>query len=172
MKHRGLRRAALIGVAALVMLGVMLSVAAQGDENDPLVTLGYLTGVFSVQMDQKIAEAVDAAKAELSQKLDAAAAGYLAEMDDRLARSDGGASFVTVTLTAGQTLSGKAGIEVVVRSGGAAAAGGLTDVTAGEAVAAGAALAVSHLYIPDAAGAILTTAIGASVMVRGDYTVQ
>ena len=80
-----------------------------------------------------------------------------------------------MTLSAGQTLYGEAGCEVLLRSGAAscaaASAPGLVDATAGGTLSGGASLQKNHLYLMTDSRAV-TAASGAALLVRGGYTIR
>lgn len=131
-----------------------------GSKGDPLVTLSYLNEAFTSQIMEKVD-------------------GLLAGRNARLLRelagdAPGGAAYAAVTLEPGQTLSGKAGCETLLRSGeavcGEVPAPGLSDATAGGSLPGGAALQANHLYLMTAGGDV-TAASRATLLVRGEYQV-
>ena len=148
----------LLLVAVLAATGVYAAVR-YGTQDDPLVTMSYLT-------DVKEPELADA----YSVKADAA----VEEMKNNLPASDTAAvtgDYVSAELTAGQTLKCEAGTEVLLRSGKVTASAVLTDVTDGAQVEAGKALTANHLYIAPAAGITLQTDGSAALMLRGGYSI-
>ena len=64
-----------------------------------------------------------------------------------------------------------AGCQILPVSGSVTAAGALSDTTAGEAVAAGAALSANHLYMATDDGGV-TAAGAATVLVSGTYSID
>lgn len=148
-----LRAAALLFVSALMMTTVSLAAEA-GSSGDPLVTLSYLNDTFLGdilrRVDQKIAE--------------------------RTGQAGASASFVVVTLSDGQTLTGDIGCEVMLRVGSAACVSpsdpGLIDETDGATLANGGALVQNHLYMMTIEGrGVRATAGTTKVLARGSYTV-
>lgn len=102
-------------------------------------------------------------------------------VDNKIASiPQGGASAATykaISLEAGQTLLGKEGTELILRSGEATAldngANGISDVTAGTDLWTGNAVAANHLLLiprEDGRGVKAKTIIW--VMVRGGYTIK
>ena len=81
------------------------------------------------------------------------------------------------TLSAGQTLSGEAGCELLLRSGSAvcvadsAGVPGMVDATSGGSVNGGGALQVNHLYLMPAPAGVRASS-EAAVLVRGGYSVR
>ena len=89
--------------------------------------------------------------------------------------SSGTASaYSAVTLTAGQTLYGEAGCEVLLRSGSAACGGtgtaSMTDATTGGSLNGGGALEGNHLYLMPESQSVFT-AEGAVLLVRGSFII-
>lgn len=86
-------------------------------------------------------------------------------------------AYTAVTLSAGQTLSGEAGCEILLRSGSAAcvadSAGvpGMVDATSGGSVNGGGALQANHLYLMPAPAGVRASS-EATVLVRGGYSVR
>lgn len=146
-----LRSLALLALSAVLMTGVSLAAEA-GSSGDPLVTLSYLNDTFfgdiMDRVDRKIAQRTGQASA----------------------------SFVVVTLSEGQTLTGDIGCEVMLRVGSAVCVSpsdpGLIDETAGTTLAGGGALVQNHLYMMTIEGrGVRATAGTTKVLARGSYTV-
>ncbi|MDE7220790.1 MAG: hypothetical protein K2O45_14435 [Oscillospiraceae bacterium] len=147
---------------ALAGLTAIASTAAggAGSQDDPLVTLSYLTETFTGQVMDKVDGLIAARNAQLAEELGGGGAA---------------ASYTAVTLSAGQTLTGKAGCEVLLRSGGArctaSSTPGLVDATSGGVVNGGASLQRNHLYLmTDERG--VASSDGAVLLVRGSFTIQ
>ena len=157
MKNRFLRTFLILFLIAVLCAGGVYAAARYGTQDDPLVTMSYLRDVAEREItdrtDSSIQSAVSTAKTQVEES----------------AREAMGV-FRPVELTAGQTLRCDPGAEVLLTAGTAVSAGDFTDTTAGEPLAPQNAMAVNHLYLAGE-GASLQTAEGASVMVRGGYTV-
>ena len=149
----------LLAAAGLTAVGA-LAAGGAGSQSDPLVTLSYLTETFTGQiMDDAIARR----NAQLIQELGGGSV------------SSGTASaYSAVTLTAGQTLYGEAGCEVLLRSGSAACGGtgtaSMTDATTGGSLNGGGALEGNHLYLMPESQSVFT-AEGAVLLVRGSFII-
>lgn len=158
-----------IGLVVLVLAGFGTVLAQQGDKDDPLVTLSYLnnqlTPAVLKQVDQELSVEGDA----LSEKLNA-------QIDTALSNTTGGITYQTVSLAAGKTLKGKAGTEVLLRSGTvtcvSSVAPGLLDTTAGTTLENGKALTANHLYLMLADGKGVKSGSAAVLLVRGQYTIS
>ena len=160
MKKKKLRilLCALLALAGLTAAGAMAAGGA-GSQSDPLVTLSYLTETFTGQVMDKVDR-------------------LIAERNSRLTAELGGSAssvYAAVTLNAGQTLTGEEGCEVLLRSGAAVCAAApspvLVDTTTGGTLGGGAALEQNHLYLMTGSRGV-TSAAGASLLVRGSYTVR
>lgn len=162
MKKKRIRTllCAVLALAGLTVAGTMAAGGA-GSQSDPLVTLSYLTETFTGQVMDKVDELIDARNARLTQELGGTSAS--------------GGTYASVTLSAGQTLTGGTGCEVLLRLGAAnctaSAAPGLVDTTAGGSIDGGASLQVNHLYLMTDTRSV-TSSSGATLLVRGSYTVQ
>ena len=100
--------------------------------------------------------------------------GEVREMEDQFADqvAAAGGSYVLVTLESGQTLTGRAGTELLMRTGTAAVTqSAAIDLTTGESAAVGAKLTENHLYLVQADGAGIQATADTTVMVRGGYSV-
>ena len=155
-----LRAVVLLALSAALMTGVSFAAEA-GSGADPLVTLSYLNDTFfnSVmqRVDQKIAE-------RTGQALPGGSASSAS-------------SFVVVTLSGGQTLTGGIGCEVMLRVGSAVCVApsdpGLIDETTAATLANGASLAQNHLYMMTIEGrGVRATGGTTKVLARGTYTVS
>lgn len=159
MKKKTLTTIILIVVLAMVAGVTVYAVANYGSKDDPLVTSSYLQDVVQPRME-------DAYRSTVT--------GAVREMEDQFADqvAAAGGSYVLVALENGQTLTGRAGTEILMRTGTAAVMqSAAVDLTAGETVAVGAKLAENHLYLVQEDGAGVLASGDATVMVRGGYSV-
>lgn len=150
MKH--IRRKAALGLAAVVLAaGSITALAAQGSQDDPLVTLSYLNQVILPQLENKVTAAVEQNAATLQAQLDAAIADYETKVDETLASAGASSRFVSKTLAKDEKLTVGAGHEILLLSGTAKAQGELVDTTAGKTLSSGASLTAGHLYVTPSA---------------------
>ena len=158
-KDRWLLRAVVLLALSAGLMTTALAAEA-GSSGDPLVTLSYLNDPFfntiMQRVDQKIAE-------RTGQALPGGT-------------SSTAASFVVVTLSEGQTLTGGIGCEVMLRVGSAVCVSpsdpGLIDETTAATLANGGALVQNHLYMMTIEGrGVRATAAVTKVLARGSYTV-
>lgn len=157
------KRTVIAVLAAVLMLaaGVAVYAAANyGSASDPLVTVSYLRDVvqptMADQYESALDHAVDAAEEQFSQQISTALGAY-----------------VPVALAAGETLTGNAGTEVLLRSGAVVASGvALVDSTSGGMLAANGKLAANHLYLLQADGSGVRATGDAVLMVRGACSVS
>lgn len=170
-----------LAFAAVFSAALILTAAAQGGAEDPLVTLGYLTEKFLPQVveqvEVKAAERDAALEAKVREMLDA----HVKQLEEKIGKlsSDGEAvapGFAVVRLTAGQKLTLEVGSELLFRSGSAVCAApsspGLVDTTAGESLESGGALTVNHLYLATDSGRGLTASGEVTALVRGGYLLE
>jgi hypothetical protein len=160
-------------LTCVVLVGAYSALAAGGDQSDPLVTLSYLTQVVTPQLIETVDKQVSANEQALTDKIDAAIDGYVQQVEQALAqRGTDSTGYVSVSLSAGQTLSPSAGCEILLCSGGARlSAGTLLDTTAGSGLSAGGSLAANHLYVASQGGGGVAASSASILLVRGGYTV-
>lgn len=159
MKKKTLTTIILIAALAMVAAVTVYAVANYGTKDDPLVTSSYLQDVVQPRMEDAYRSTLD---------------GQISEMEDQFADqvAAAGGSYVLVTLENGQTLTGRAGTEILMRTGTAAVAqSAAIDLTTGEAAAVGAKLAENHLYLVQADDAGIQASADTTVMVCGSYHV-
>ena len=151
---------AVLALAGLTAVGVMAAGGA-GSQSDPLVTLSYLTETFTGQVMEKVDRLIEERNAGLNQGSGGAPVS--------------GRVYTSVTLSAGQVLTGGTGCEVLLRlgaaNGTASSAPGLVDATSGGSIEGGASLQPNHLYLMTDTRSV-TSASGATLLVRGSYTVR
>lgn len=157
-KDRWLLRAVVLLVLSAGLMTTASLAAEAGSSGDPLVTLSYLNDTFfntiMQRVDQKIAERTGQA----------------------VPGGSSSASFVVVTLSQGQTLTGGIGCEVMLRVGSAVCVSpsdpGLIDETTASTLADGGALVQNHLYMMTIEGrGVRASAATTKVLARGSYTV-
>lgn len=157
-----------VAAVALVVTAAYAATSAAGSSSDPLVTLSYLTQVFTPQVEEDMEAMVSEKADELTGKFDQA-----------IAQAGTGSSsvFSVVTLSSGQTLVGDVGCEVMLRIGtatcGSDGSTGLIDVTDGSTLADGENLVTNHLYMVTISTRSVTATAGTTrLLVRGPYTIQ
>lgn len=174
------RRWIAVGAAVLCAVGLgAAALAAAGDSTDPLVTLSYLTQVFTPKVEQAVDDAVAAGHDQLLADIDAAMDQWEQQLQTGGSSEpvDGSAVFHVVTLSKGQTLVGEIGCEIMLRVGTAVCVTnenpGLIDCTGATTLNNGASLVKNHLYmVTIETRGVQATANVTKVLVRGPYTVQ
>ena len=181
MKYSKQKAAILAGVvlAGVVITGGFSAAAAGGSEDDPLVTLSYLTQVVTPQLMDEVDKQVAANEQALLDELNAAIDTYEQQMQAALGQGGGsatGSSFAVVTAQAGQVLTPGVGCELLLRTGGAtvsaAESPALLDTTAGGSLESGGALVANHLYLTPGDGRSVTFTTDGSFLIRGSYTLE
>ncbi len=149
MKEKSLK--IIIAVLAVLLLGGVAAYAATnyGTRDDPLITKSYLDEVVKPELESDMKTKLDAASAEM------------------LASAPG--EFASVELSGGQSLRCAVGCQILPVRGSVSALGAMADTTAGDAVAAGAALSANHLYMATESGGV-SASDSATVLVSGGYT--
>ena len=144
------------------------------------MTLSYLNDTFLTQVLEKVDKSLDERGGRLRGEIDQQIAQREQELRGQLSGGPPAApasADTAVTLSTGQTLSGEAGCELLLRSGSAAcvadSAGvpGMVDATSGGSVNGGGALQANHLYLMPAPAGVRASS-EAAVLVRGGYSVR
>lgn len=148
-------------VCALFLVTVAYAaVSGAGGQNDPLVTLSYLTNVFAPKVEdlaeQVVGEHQAENEAELNDAIDYWDERVQQAIDEAGVSGSGGVTYHEVTLEAGEILVMQEGCEVILRSGAVKwnADTALMDMTAGSDLASGKALSANHLYMSIGDGAL------------------
>lgn len=183
MKKNRLRTLACVLLAAVVLTAfAAMAAGGAGSQSDPLVTLSYLTDTFAKQILDKVDDALQerntALEQELQEQIDAREQEILGQLSGGSGPSgDTAASYVLVTLRAGETLDCGIGGEVMLRSGSVSCSNSgsdpaaISDTTAGTLLGSGQALVVNHLYLM-LEGRSVTASEDATLLVRGEYAVR
>lgn len=181
--HKGKCNMTRLGAAALCALcltGGAALAAGEGGQNDPLITLSYLTQTVTPSILDQVDQKTVQRQQELTDALNRAIQNYSAQMNAALGTSGAGeqsaATYTVITLTAGQQLQMDIGCEVMLRIGTASCvspdAPGLIDTTGGSSINSGGALAVNHLYMATIEGrGVTATSAVVKVLVRGGYSI-
>lgn len=159
----------ILGVAILSVTSVYAADSLIGTENDPVVTKSYVDRLLSGQSNSELSDLE--ARISAQEKL----ISTLSQQIENLEK--GNAGFEIVTVQQGQTILGKQGSEMIIRSGlgtiTASAAGGVQDVTDGTDLGSGVSAPNNNLLIiPREDGRGIQATKTMVVMVRGGYTLQ
>ena len=154
-------KTALIAACLLLTLCVGYALAAAGGASDPLVSLSYLTGTFTDAVDRQ----VDAKLDEAQQNGGSGAGGTSS------------AAWSESRLKEGDLLTGSTGTGVLVLAGSAQVsypAGAVVDVSTGQVIPSGTALATNHRYLvaEDTTAIFSVTSKTAVVDYQGPYAFQ
>lgn len=165
-----------VAVVGVTLSAVFFAVgASQGSITDPLVTLSYLTDIFTPEILVKVEETTASSalgyQETLKTTLSELETSILEKMDSNGIGAQ--ATFQVVALTSGQVLTAEVGSEFILRNGTATAVAtpNLMDTTTGGLLGGGSPLESNHLYLSmaDSQGMMATT--DCTVMVRGAYNV-
>lgn len=159
MKKKTLTIIILVVALAMVAGVTVYAVANYGSQDDPLVTSSYLQDVVQPRMEDAYRSTLD---------------GEVRDMEDQFADqvAAAGGSYVLVTLENGQTLTGRAGTEILMRTGTAAVMqSAAIDLTTGQTTAVGEKLTENHLYLVQTDDSGIQATADTTVMVRGSYSI-
>lgn len=123
-------------LAVAVLAGGLGAYAAgtAGTQGDPLISMSYLDDVLAPSIRSAYTSRIESEARELEESVQNSLA-------------DAAGAFEAVSLAEGEGTPCPAGTQLLFRSGTAAATAALTDLTTGETLAAGSALAANHLYL-------------------------
>lgn len=164
-------------LSAALVLGAGTSLAAVGDENDPLITLSYLQQTVLPNILTQVETNTMQKQEQLSADLSAQISQYKTDMQALAGSgSTGSDSYTLVTVTKGQTMYLDVGCEMMLRVGSAtvnaATSPALINITTGDTINNGTALTKNHLYMSTIADRTLTpTADTVKLLVRGSYSI-
>ena len=157
-----LKKLALLLPVCLMLAAVAF--AAGGGAEDPLVSLSYLTGVFTRQVEDEVEERLDESDEEL---MELAEEGGL--------RDESALTWTERRLKQEDLLLGSTGTNVLLLAGGAQvvfSSGAVVDVTTGTEVPSGSALVLNHRYMvaEDTSASFIVTSRTAVVDYLGGYS--
>ena len=177
MKMKIITGIVVLAVITLISGATILATAAPGTtQQDPFITLDYLTNNFKPQILIEIRNA----EQELTRAFDA----KLADLEARfyanqsvVSQTPGSADrFSVVTLNRGQSLTCSVGAEIMLRLGtanGFGSAPALVNYTTGDALSPGSALTANNMYLVTIEGnGVRATADSVKVLVRGNYRIS
>lgn len=177
MKRKWKIAAAVVCVLALVTVAYAATSGSAGSQSDPLITLSYLTNVFTPKVEDTVEQAVAGQQAENEAALDSAISEWDSKVQQAISQAgvsgSGGAAYKTVTLNEGQTLHAGEGCEVLLRSGAVTwTAEGVTmlDTTSGGELSTNQKLAANHLYVTLGTGDISVAGSSQSSETTGTIT--
>ncbi len=160
MKSNSMMFKILGGALILALLLGLTAVATDTEEDDPLVTLGYLVSTFKPALLADVETLVTSGVEDMALQLEQQVAGLAEAMESKettIVTND----YAKKIITEGQSVSVDVGNEILWLSGaGNVNATCMTDTTAGTALLAGDALTTNHLYVATGAGTITATADG------------
>ena len=189
-------------VAVMMIAGLGVIAAEYGSQSDPLVTLSYIEKVLlpnaQKDVDKTVSNAMEEFEDALSdsdktiqsyidKKLRSFASGDVdEELIDAIAASvleqaggsvtAGEVSWSVIQVPAGRNVVCEVGVQAILRVGQATcvAAGtpGFIDLSNGETLENGGALAANHLYTASIQGRGIYTAQGCTLLIAGSYIIQ
>jgi len=177
-KNRTITLGAAVLAGLCLLAGIALA-AGEGSQNDPLITLSYLTQTATEDILDQVDQRARQHQEELAEALDQAIAEYSQKMETALGATSGeqtAATYTVITLKKDQRLEMEIGCEVMLRVGTASCVSpgnpGLINTTSGDTLNNGGALVTNHLYMATIAGrGIKATAGTTKVLVRGSFTI-
>lgn len=179
MRNNWKKRLLALGMGVLILAGGLTVAATQGTADDPLVTLSYLTDIFTPSVLKETQSKVDEAQRTYQANLDTKISEYTQELEGLSGAgvSDSAAMlYQLVELEAGQTLTGSAGCEIVLRTGTATCVSsgspGLVDGTTGLTLEAGGTLSADHLYLVSVQPRGVLAVEDVTLLVRGSYSLS
>lgn len=153
-------------VAALTAAILVFPALVSGSgvsESDPLVSMSYLSGAYKDDLLAQAKAQTDSVSQSLQQQMQSHASALKASVGGVSADAT---THTPVTIGAGSAYTVTDGAEFLLLSGNVRAVdAGLTDSTAGEAVAANGTLSENHLYIT-ASSVVLQTDSEARILIR------
>ena len=177
MKMKIITGIVVLAVITLISGATILATAAPGTtQQDPFITLDYLTNTFKPQImaeikntEQELLRTFDAKIADIEARLKA--------NQSIVSQTPGSADrFSVVTLNRGQSLTCSVGAEIMLRVGTANGSGStpaLVNYTTGDALSPGNALTANNMYLITIEGnGVRATADTVKVLVRGSYRIS
>lgn len=160
------KRAIFTALCLLLLTGAVGAAISGGSASDPLVSLSYLTGKFTSQVDTNV-----------DSKLDSSDQALLDSVSGKLQVSSvsSASTWTDTRLKAADVLTGTTGTNVVLLAGAVKvtfSSGAVVDVTTGTTVTSGSVLTAQHRYLvaEDTSAAFTVTSKTAVVDYQGPYS--
>lgn len=134
-------------LAVLVFSGA--AIAADGESDDPLISLDYLQSVFSLKIDDAADEQLDKAGDSAYSEAEALWRATLATAEANVG-AQRAEVFTETRGKQGDLLTGPTGLQIIVLAGDVRvqfSTGAVIDVTGGSEIASGARLTTNHRYL-------------------------
>lgn len=190
-------RSALAMLLVLLFGGaVVMAAGGYGSTEDPLVTLSYITDVAvpeanaridavfkekqsavdsdiaakMQQMRQELASGIEQTGTVSQEVMDQVAAAAAAQVNG--GSGGAGAQWRSVTMVKGQSLAGTVGCQLILRKGGASCYSGMVNLSSGETLGHGQAVALNNLYLIGTDGCGFTATADCTVLVNGSANIQ
>jgi hypothetical protein len=176
MKMKLVTGIVVLAAIALISGATILAMAAPGTQEDPFITLSYLTNQFKPQIMNEVKSAEQRLLSTFDDKITQLEARIQANQGGTAAAPTSAETFVVVTLNRGQSLTCSVGTEIMLRIGSANGFGAdpaLVNSTSGSTLSAGAALTENNMYLITIEGnGVRATADMVRLLVRGSYKIS
>lgn len=140
-----MKKQAILTALCLLLLAGVVYAATGGSASDPLISLSYLNGTYTSQVDSQVDTRLDTSDQALldsvSQKLSGSASDSVSSCVS---------AWTETRLKEGDVLTGPTGTGVILLAGTMRvtfSSGAVIDVTSGSAVASGSVMTVRHRYL-------------------------
>ena len=175
MKNKIITGIVALAIFALISGASILALASPGTQDDPYITLSYLSGIFKPQVMADVSRIEQELTAKFNEQINALEAKIQTGQSGSQAAPGPADTFAVVTLSNGQTLICSAGAELMLRVGaanGVGSAPALVDSTGGETLASGSALTANHMYLITIEGnGVIAASDTVRLLVRGNYKI-
>lgn len=187
---------ALAMALSLVMGGAVVTLAAggYGSQDDPLVTLSYITDVAVPEANAQInsifsqkqaaildevTKQVNQMRTDLAGKITPGSPVSQDVLDQvanaaaaQLGSGSSTAQWRSVSLAKGQTIYGALGAQLILRKGSATCYSGMVNLSSGDTLSHGQSVAANNLYLIGTEGCGFTATADCTVLVNGGNTIQ
>ena len=176
MKDKIIIGVVVLAVVMLISGAGIMAFASPATQTDPLITLSYLTDIFTPYIMSEVNKSADELTATLNARIDKLEAELKASQGNQTVTPGEADGFKLVTLNKGQSLTCSIGAELLLRLGSATcfgAAPALIDYTDGATLSSGTAMTVNHMYTVTIEGnGVKATTDNVRILIRGTYKIS
>lgn len=186
---------ALGALCVLAVGGVFTALAAggYGSQDDPLVTLSYITDVAvpeaNARIDSVFSQKETAIKSDIQSKMDSVRSRLESQISqlqnvsqdvinqvvelvkDQIGSSSGSSTWKMITLQNGQQIKAGVGTQLLLRRGTASCYSGMINLSSGEILTHGQSVLQNNMYLIGTDGCGFIASGECTVLVDGTYTI-
>ena len=182
-----------MGALCVLAMGGIFTAGGYGSQDDPLVTLSYITDVAvpeaNARIDSVFSQKESAIKSDIQSKMDSVRSQLESQISqlqnvsqdtinqvvelvkDQIGSSSGSSTWKMITLQNGQQIKAGVGTQLLLRRGSANCYSGMINLSSGEILTHGQSVLQNNMYLVGTDGCGFIAKGECTVLVDGTYTI-